>query len=276
MKGIYALYWEQDSKGIYIGQTSNLELRKRQHLSYLRGNLHSNYLVTNMYRKYGEPEFVILETCNLSALNNLEVIWTKEFDSINNGLNIVEPGTATGGGINCSASKFSKHTVLRAFSLLYRTELTGSEIAKKSGMSKLAIDSILNNRRSHKWLQEEYPKQYDIVINRQKLKRTKHNDAIFDLILSTNLSQEAIAKELGISKTRVINLMKEHPNLARPPKYKLYNPEGCLINIDSMAKYCRDTLKLENWKVFSKGLCQLHNEKLIKYRGWTKRPTLSV
>lgn len=167
--GIYALYWEQPDL-IYIGQSIDIEGRFIRHKQKLRFNKHSNYKVQETYNKYGLPKLHTLEVCNSIELNNIEVIWTREFNSIYTGLNIVEPGISGGSGYLHGSSKYSKLDILRVFRFLYLTDKSYKEISSILGVSpQLPYD--IRAEKSHRWLQSEYPVQYHWM-----LQNTIHSD----------------------------------------------------------------------------------------------------
>ena len=91
MVGIYALWFEKSSM-VYIGQSTNIEQRYKEHISSLKNNKHTNYKVQNEYNKYGIFELVVIQECLVDDLYSLEIQWTEEFNSLVVGLNIVEPG----------------------------------------------------------------------------------------------------------------------------------------------------------------------------------------
>lgn len=70
-----------------------------------------------------------------------------------------------GGGAYSNASKYSKATILKVFSLLYSTNYTYIEISCKLNVdAHLATDIKLGN--THIWLKELYPEQYTRMKNR--------------------------------------------------------------------------------------------------------------
>lgn len=202
--GIYALYWEEQDL-IYIGQSQNIEARFKEHLYKLKNNKHTNYKVQNTFDLYGEPQLNILETCGLDKLNNLEIFYTKEFDSINNGLNIVEAGNV-GFGTNSNASKYSKIQILKVFSLLYKTSLSYHSISGKTKVSTVTISDI-SKGRSHTWLQEKYPNKY-ISIEGNNILRFKNKNIVTDypILLSPD------GKEYLV-KSSLTDFCKEHNSL---------------------------------------------------------------
>jgi group I intron endonuclease len=91
----------------YIGQTRThimnhgkyrpfgSQKRWIQHVSEAIGNYkHQSTKLNNAIRKYGSNAFevIVLETCPLDCLNDLEKIYIEEFDSINNGYNLTHGG----------------------------------------------------------------------------------------------------------------------------------------------------------------------------------------
>jgi len=220
MTGIYALWFEESSM-IYIGQSQDIKRRFRQHIKGLEASRHTNYKVQDHFSRFGMPEFIILEECSINALNDLEVAWTAEFDSINNGLNIIEAGQV-GWGTNSNFSKYSKIQILRAFSLLYKTNLPQAEIARKIKMSKTTISAIKNSK-SHLWLRDKYPNQYVAMKDRQTLYNTGSCSTWFiapngDIVYIKNATQ--YAKDNSISYEKAFSNGLSKLKLGQRKQYK--------------------------------------------------------
>ena len=167
--GIYALFWPSSGM-VYIGQSQTIDKRFKEHLRTLTKKSHANPKMQYQYEKYGNPELVILEICGVDELYEKEVFWTKEFDSLYSGLNIVEPGPS-GWGVHSSQSKYSKIQVLKVFSLLTKTNLANIDISKKLNVSLKLVESIRNGY-SHTWLKMAYPDSYAKLSNKTKVKNT--------------------------------------------------------------------------------------------------------
>jgi hypothetical protein len=156
--GIYALYW-WDQDLVYIGLSQNLDKRRKEHFSLLTKVKHTNYKIQEAYNKFGYPDFIIIEYCNIVELPEREIFWCKEFDGLGkNGLCLVEPGVV-GFGTNSNSSKYSKIKILKIFSLLYKTRLQHKEIATRVGVPASIVHDIKKGA-SHLWLQSEYPTEY--------------------------------------------------------------------------------------------------------------------
>lgn len=169
--GIYALYWEEQDL-IYIGLSQSIEPRFKEHLRDMRNQEHTNYKVQGTYNLYGNPELVIIEECLIRQLNDKEIHWTKELDTLNtrHGLNIIEAG-GSGFGTSASNSKYSKWQVLKVFSLLHRTLKPHKEIAKITGVSLDSVNDISSGRK-HVWLGIEYPEQFTIISNKRSIRHS--------------------------------------------------------------------------------------------------------
>jgi hypothetical protein len=156
--GIYALYWWKEDL-VYIGLSQDLHTRRRDHISDMENNRHTNFKVQSAYTKFGYPEFIVLENCKISQLCTLERVWQKEFNSISS-LDIVEAGQV-GFGANSNASKYSKFTLLKVFSLLYTNRLkTFKNIAIRCKLPNTSLIRDIFGSNTHLWLKEEYPLQY--------------------------------------------------------------------------------------------------------------------
>lgn len=165
--GIYSLWWEQTEKA-YIGLSQHCEIRFREHILDMQGNRHSNYKVQNHYNLYGEPTFFILEKCKVEDLNRLEIAWMAEFNSIEDGLNLIEGGQV-GWGVNSNASKYSKIQILKVFRLLYSSIKTYEEIATITGVSISTVSDI-RSTVSHLWLRDKYPNLHLRMRSNSRLK----------------------------------------------------------------------------------------------------------
>lgn len=82
--GVYVIRNIKNGK-VYVGQTNDLKLRKRNHFSDLKANIHHNKHLQNAWNKYGEEnfEFEVLEECPLEKLNEVEIYWIKFYESYN-------------------------------------------------------------------------------------------------------------------------------------------------------------------------------------------------
>lgn len=231
--GIYSLYWEEQDL-IYIGQSQNIENRFKEHLYKLKNNKHTNYKVQNAYDLYGVPILNILEICSIEQLNNLEVFYTDEFNSINEGLNIVEAGQV-GWGTNSNNSKYSKIQILKVFSLLLNTSYTVKVISNRVKVHKeLVTDISLGN--SHLWLQEVFPLKYlDMKIHRKNLRGSN--------------------PRLGI---------------ITPRKASFRSPQGIVYQVTNIPDFCSTMEEFKsNLRQHYEGLARVARKERKSHKGWT-------
>lgn len=90
--GIYQLKSKLTGK-IYIGLSKDVYYRGKKHLEMLRSNKHFNKRLQNHFNKYGDDlEFSVVEFCEQSKLEEREIFWIKELNSIERGFNFSEGG----------------------------------------------------------------------------------------------------------------------------------------------------------------------------------------
>jgi group I intron endonuclease len=99
MMGIYSIKNKINGK-IYIGQSRNIEHRKKQHRTELKCNVHRNTYLQHAYNKYGADNFefeLIEEVYDSSELNKRERWYIKNFSAKNPsyGYNLTDGGDAT-------------------------------------------------------------------------------------------------------------------------------------------------------------------------------------
>lgn len=137
---------------VYIGQTTQYNKRITHHKSDLKHNRHSNTILQNDFNLYGDIcfEYSILEICNESELDKLEIKWIKYFDSIENGYNQCIGGRGIS-GYKHTSYELDKMTEIQNpnivlqfdenFQLIKEWRGGSSEIRKKNKYTKESIDS---------------------------------------------------------------------------------------------------------------------------------------
>jgi len=215
--GIYALYWENEDL-VYIGQSQNILVRFKEHISKLGRHTHSNYKVQDTYNTFGKPSLVVLQICKVEELNYLEEFWTKEFDSLHGdcGLNIIEAGEV-GYGVHSNSSKYSKMQILTCFKLLSSSRYIGH--VEISNITKLPIHVVsgINSGKCHLWLKDKYPHKYGKLISSRSIKRctaqSRSKGKCLAILVSptgeefevSNMTQFAIAH--GLVRQQINNLV---------------------------------------------------------------------
>lgn len=138
--GIYKIENLVNGKS-YIGQSIDIKSRWRQHRSASSNSLNKNYEfpLYRAIRKYGlnNFNFVVLEECEPSLLNEREKYWIQYFDSYKNGYNQDE------GGNNASHFiKLSKEKILEIIEILKVSKESSELIGKQFGVSGRTIRAI--------------------------------------------------------------------------------------------------------------------------------------
>jgi len=93
--GIYAIKNNVTNK-IYIGKTTDFEIRKKEHIRKLKAKRHHNRHLQSSFNKNGIDSFVfdIIEKCDLGHLDEKEKYWIEFYKTTNdnNGYNIMSGG----------------------------------------------------------------------------------------------------------------------------------------------------------------------------------------
>ena len=285
MVGIYALLWENIGQ-IYIGQSCRIQDRTTAHLKSLSSGTHYNNKVQRTYNEFGIPKIIVIEECSLEDLDTKETSWIKEFDAINNGLNIAVGGK-NAVGVNNFASKYTKHTILKIFSLLYKTNLTHLEISKKLKVHIGTVSAICTGGR-HSWLRDLYPGKYkSMQDNRTNITKEKAYPVLLgpqgeeymitnikefcDSLPDLNLLPSHISSVLrGVRKTHKGFLLKNNETpMAKRPAHNLVDAEGYeYLNIINITKFCSEHPVLSKVPQARKGISRLVNKERQTYLGF--------
>ena len=156
--GIYVIKNKKNDKK-YIGQTRDLEERRRGHLYASRIGGNNTYLYKAI-RKYGIDnfEFEVIEFCKEEDLDRREIYWIEKLGTFGGGYNL------TYGGTNGS-SKISGDIYKLIAKDLKETNMTTEEIGDKHGIARETVSRINVGSRNKR---EGY--EYPI---REKIKEDK-------------------------------------------------------------------------------------------------------
>lgn len=124
----------------YIGQSINLQTRKKTHINNLKRNKHCNKHLQRAWNKYGEKNFQIkiLELCDREFLSEKEMAYISYYDSYTNGYNLTIGGESTIG------YKFTEEAKLKIS--LANSGRFVSDVTKKK----------ISDSSSKKWADEKY------------------------------------------------------------------------------------------------------------------------
>lgn len=235
MMGIYQIKNKINGK-VYIGQSRDIDKRIKSHfkVAFELDNSAYSYPLMSSIRKYGSDNFEIsiLEECDESKLNEREIYWIDNKDSLRNGYN------QTIGGHYTSFDSLNLDTLNQVTNLLTTTDLIHQEIADRLSISKESVQGINTGRY---WKRDlDYP-----------LQKTKHNQfgiteiKQLESIVCIDCMKKSNRKgyrcfECGNIKNRIV---KERPNKYDLSKmiYKYgFSGTGRIYNISDNAikKWC--------------------------------------
>lgn len=233
--GIYLLRFE-GTDNVYIGQSTNIEVRYRSHK---HNSTHSSTSSTKLYdafTNYGTPTLEILCECGVAELDTLENEAISIFDSVNRGFNTNTYANSTPSmvGENNSNSKFSNNQIEEAFLKLV-DNVSKKDIVNDTKVSITMLYSICEGK-SHIWLKDKYPEKYIELLNRKYL----------------TYGKTRTLEALGIPIQEIISPTKE--------VFKVYN----------IREFAR------NNKLEQSGLGRLLSGKLLTHKGWKLKTDQTV
>ena len=180
----------------YVGQTNNIERRKKQHIQDSI-HLHKGHEISHnlpfhaAIRKYGIDDFTfeilqIIDTEDWDTVNKLEMSYIQQQNSLApNGYNLTAGGCASQG---LNKSKISPEIIQNIITDLKNKEYIPN-IAEKYQISRSYVSDI-NNGRCLKQPGEKYPLQQNRMTNDEYLQ-------IIDLIKNTNYSFREIGRYMN-------------------------------------------------------------------------------
>ena len=186
----------------YIGQTNNLERRKKQHI---QDSIHQHSGREKVYeqpihcaiRKYGINNFnievlKIIDTQDWNEVNKIESEYIKKYNTLSpNGYNLKAEGIANQGK---NKSKLSDEIVDNIIKDL-KNKVEIIKISKKYNISRSYVSDI-NNGRCLKRENEEYPLQQNRITKEEYLD-------IIDMIKNTTYSLREIARYFNRDKETI-------------------------------------------------------------------------
>jgi len=242
--GIYCLYFECDDGQYYIGESSNIEKRYREHCNDLVGNRHDNYLLRKYYTTLGLPSISIVEITSSDNLKLREVHWIKEFDSFYNGMNLTKGGDGCGFGEDHPSSEYKKEAYVKVLNLLACTNKSAKEISEETKVSYNVVIQI-SIGKTHAYLKNEFPIEYAKMLAKVGTRKrgTVSNlsdytlKTILDLLVYSAMSQKDIADQVKVPLHTVksVCISTSHTDLKEkyPIEYEL------LLNKQSSSCYTK-------------------------------------
>jgi len=197
INGIYKITNLINGK-MYIGKSTNIYKRWYEHKKlYLTLNSHLYYSM----RKYGIDNFsfeIIKET---NELDYWEMFYIKEFDTINNGLNMTTGGNGGWDYVN-SNSDFNK--IKGKWNIgKVRTEEQRQHLSKKLKGIKKSTESLENYKKAAEEKVKNYPKEY-FLNKAQKAKETRLKNGGYIVSEEARRKSSITHKEKNINCKQII------------------------------------------------------------------------
>lgn len=203
---IYAYKKKSINKIVYVGQTTNLQNRHKQHIKYDPFNINAHeydYPLSKGIRKYGEDEYqlIILESNLLQEeLNDKEKYWIQYYNTYFNGYN------QTAGGKNPTKPIFTEEKIHQVIEMLKDESYSYKDIMEKTGISMTHIYNI-NIGRSRKQDNIQYPIRLSNVKGTKGLKFSPQEcKNIHEEILNTKKSFKKIGQEFNCSADTISDI----------------------------------------------------------------------
>lgn len=236
------MYENKQNHKKYIGQSTNIERRKKEHLS----NPSPYSYFDKELKKIGENNFnfYILEECKPEELDQKEIYWIDYYNSYNNGYNLCKGGQSYR-GISNPLSKLTDKEVLQIIHLLEQHKLSNKEIGKLFNVSQSTIDGI---NRCQYWT---HLHNYTTNIRQENLNKEKYPHSAF---AGENNVTSIITEEQALF---IINLLeKDERSIAQ-----LSRDYSISLNI------LYDINRCKTWKYLHKYKTNIRNE----YKGVIKK-----
>ncbi len=211
-------YTNKINNKVYIGQTSNISIRKYQH-EYHAFKLKTLYPIYNAFRKYGIDNFTleILEECEKEFSNEKEMYYINLFDSTNGvkGYNLQDGGGRKSLHITTKeklslALKGNKNAIKANFS-----ENSLKEKSERARLQLLGIPKSLETR--NKISRTLKGKKRSVKSEIKRIKTLKFNKSVNDeeiikvknLLTNGLISVRELHKLTGINRPRIVKILKE-------------------------------------------------------------------
>lgn len=220
---IYAYKKVSNNKIVYVGQTTDIQYRHKQHCEYDPFNINNkeyDYPLSRGIRKHGESEYqlIILEN-NIpkEKLNEREKYWIQYYNTYFNGYN------QTIGGQNPTKPIFTEKQIDKVIEMLKNPSFSYDDIESETNISKTHIHNInIGKRRKRDNIQ--YPIRQSNIKGSKGLKFSQQEcEQIHKEILYTNKTFKQIGKEYNcnMETIRRINYGKTKNYLLKGYSYPL-------------------------------------------------------
>lgn len=211
----------------YIGQSVDIDTRRRSHFYHLRDGSHRNPYLQKSFDKYGEEafEFIVLEECPRELLDEKEDFYMKKYNSLveENGYNLMRVEFK-----HYTHSKITREKISIANKGKSRSEETRIKISKWHKGRKLSAERVKKMSEQRKGTGLGESNTYSVISDR------KAKEIIMFLYENQEWTIKQVAEYFNVSYYIVINLKDNKsykhilPNIREEVKdlYKCKNPSA--------------------------------------------------
>lgn len=156
--GIYILEWENNNN-YYLGQSRNLIKRGKRHLYKLRTKTHENSKLQNIFNRYGECNFKVVELLDVKDLDKKEQHYLDLYFTDKYCCNLTNNIISFKGSIHTEETKklIGIKSKLKVFSEEYRKKLSEAQLNRTDiqGGYKHTEESKIKMSKSRKGIKLE-------------------------------------------------------------------------------------------------------------------------
>lgn len=199
--GIYSLVFE-GTDYLYIGQSINIEGRYKDHIDNMVQEIASAKLMA-AFILFNKPRLEILRITTEDTLDEWELFYITEFNSVKyglNSLNNVTPNNIRKGYIPYNAKYSEKQYEDILMNCIAIPILIDKNIAIKTNTDTETVTNI-RKLKKHTWLKIRYPKEYLILEN-------TYNKYLKTLV--------EISEIMPVEKKEKIKEVKKYPKIEAP------------------------------------------------------------
>lgn len=258
-------YENQINSKKYIGQTNNIERRKREHLSssYNVKNDGYNSAFHRAIRKYGIENFFfsILEECDEEKANEREQYWIQEKNSYidNHGYNLT-----LGGDGNKKISKFSEETIKEIQTLL-QSKVDYDIIVDKYSISKTVLSNIN---------QGLVFKRKDLIYPLCKYYKTDEDyEYVIYLLTQTSLTFREIAEEVSMGESTIKKFNYGKLRAVKDYDYPIRKKNSYQLKSEKIINLLKNT-SLSQSEISKRLECSLESVRRANYGLTNRNPDL--
>lgn len=256
MTGIYMIWFDNDKFGhCYIGQSVNIEKRRREHRYELKAGIHVNKYMQHVYDKYGKESmhFELLCECEENKLDEMEEYYIHELNCFSVdypefGLNLTTGGQGVR-HLEVSEDTRIKHSV--ASRNMWKNDNTREKILNSLQLTR-STDEYKNKQRENtkkRFEDPDYKRRY-LEFRRSDEFRKHMSDIQKGKRLPEEVVQKLINNKLTSKPVYCVELDKVFPSQHEAQRF-LFDEYHKHINLSPVINGKKSTAGGFHWERYS-------------------------